>query len=516
MKPARKLNYYELLGITKEPIDDEIKNARSNCAKEFHPDTYQYKEEVSELEKEIRENIMKQINEAYGTLSDFYMRCRYDSELEAGETSEKERYLYDYAIVQEIDNCLDANKPVDFYALLGVSYESSIAEIEKAFFERITAYHPDLPINKNARENVKELNANLYNCLKLAYITLTNENSKAEYDEAYKNACSNQVEVKENKVSKRHQENKKRLAKQKTANKEKKTSGKKYSDVKTRSFIETVKTGWKEVREDEKTEPFKERHKNVSDHLAHSKLANANSIVYNISAGAIHVCCETWYQLYKLRYITEDNIPKFIIRNRVTIGSLLLAGALILTPKLTSSPDVNPDPTPALPEVTDTIEPDGSTKGSPVEEETITLNRIHVVKYGETVSEYSKESNSTIEYIAKVNDLEVNYDDSVNIQAGQKITIPYVIDKEDLSYYTSSKNLPDGMALSTFASMNNTDIDTLLRLNPEAIEVDNKDPENTTYFVVSDSLTVPDFISKSEYKSLKAQTSEYVKTNGNN
>ena len=190
-------------------------------------------------------------------------------------------------------------------------------------------------------------------------------------------------------------------------------------------------------------------------------MANANSIVYNISAGAIHVCCETWYQLYKLRYITEDNLPQFIIRNRVTIGSLLLAGALILTPKLPSSPDVNPDPTPALPEVTDTLKP-----GNDIEDDTIVLNRIHVVEYGETVSEYSKESNSTIEYIAKVNDLEVNYDDSVNIQAGQKITIPYVIDKEDLSYYTSSKNLPDGMTLSTFASMNNTDIDTLLRLNP--------------------------------------------------
>lgn len=516
MKPTKKLNYYELLGVTKESNDDEIKRSYHNCVKEFHPDLHQHKEEVSELEIKIRENILKQINEAYETLSDVLKSCQYISELEAGEMSEKERYLYDYAIAQEIDNCLDANKPVDFYELLGVSYKSSIAEIEQAFFERITAYHPDLPANKNARENVKELNADLYNCLKLAYITLTNENNKEKYDEAYKNAYLNKVAAKETKVSKRHQENKKHQTKQKATNKEKKTSSKKYSDVKTRSFIETVKTGWKEVREDEKTEPFKERHKNVSDHLAHSKLANANSIVYNIGAGAIHVCCETWYQLYKLRYITEDNIPKFIIRNRVTIGSLLLAGTLILTPKLTSSPDINPDPTPALPEVTDTINPDGDNKESPVEEETITLNRIHVVKYGETVSEYSKESNSTIEYIAKVNDLEVNYDDSVNIQAGQKITIPYVIDKEDLSYYTSSKNLPDGMSLATFASMNNTDIDTLLRLNPEAIEVNNKDPENTTYYVLSDSLTVPDFISKSEYKSLKAQTSEYVKTNGNN
>lgn len=511
MKPARKLNYYELLGVSREATNDEIKNARSNCAKEFHPDTFQYKEEVSELEKKIRGNIMKQINEAYGTLSDFHKNCKYDIELEAREMSDKEKDLYDDAIYQEIKYRLSENKPVDFYALLGVSPKSELETIKTAFFERVTAYHPDLPANKNDSKNVR---ASIYKCLKMAYIILTDENNKEKYDEAYENAYSNQIVVKETKVAVK--ESKKRLTKPKTANKEKKTSSKKYSAVKTRSFIETVKTGWKEVREDEKTEPFKERHKSVSDHLAHSKLASANPIVYNISAGTIHVCCETLYQLYKLRYITEDNIPKFIIRNRVTIGSLLLAGALILTPKLTSSPDINPDPTPALPEVTDTINPDGGKKGSTAEEETITLNRIHVVKYGETVSEYSKESNSTIKYIAKVNDLEVNYDNSVNIQAGQKITIPYVIDKEDLPYYTSSKNLPDGMSLSAFASMNNTDIDTLLRLNPEAIEVNNEDPENITYFVASDSLTVPDFISKSEYKSLKAQTEKAEKVKVNN
>ncbi|MCI6899136.1 MAG: DnaJ domain-containing protein [Tenericutes bacterium] len=425
--------------------------------------------------------------------------------------SEKERYLYDYAIFQEIDNGLDANKPVDFYALLGISYNSSIPEIEKAFFERIAAYHPDLPANKNARENVKSLNKYIYKCLEKAYIILTNENDRAIYDEEYRRAYLNKDEVKEKEKSSRtHQENKKRQTKQK-ATSQKHTSEKSYSDVKTRSFAETIRTGWKEVREDEKTEPFKERHKNVSDHIAHSKLAYANPVIFNIGSGVIHVCCETWYQLCKFRYITEDNLPKFIIRNRVTIGSLLLAGTLILVPKHALSPDTTPDQTPAAPGATDTLKP-----GNDLEDDTIVLNRIHVVESGDTVSEYSRESNSTIKYIAKVNDLEVNYDDSVNIQAGQKIIIPYVVDKEDLSYYTSSKILPDGMSLSTFASTNETDINTLLRLNPEAIEVKTENSNGVTYYVTSDTLTVPNFISKSEYKSLKAQTTEYVKTNGNN
>ncbi len=512
MKPARKLNYYELLGITKLSSPEEIKKAYHSCVKEFHPDLYQCKEEVSELEIKIRENISKQINVAYETLSDIFKSCQYDSELKAGEMSEKERYLYDYTIFQEIDNGLDSNKPVDFYALLGINYTSSVAEIEKAFFERVVSYHPDLPVNKNAREDVKSLNKYIYKCLEKAYIILTNEKSRAEYDETYKETyLKNNDEKKEEKK----QERKNYQTKEKTTSK-KKSSGKKYSDIKTKSFIETVKTGWKEVRDDEKTEPFKERHKNVSEHLTHTKLADANLLVYNISAGAIHVCCETWYQLYKLRYITEDNLPKFIIRNRVTIGSLLLAWALILTPKNASSQDITPETTPAVPEITDTIQTNDDTKEQELEEETITLNKVFLVEYGDTVYDYSLDSNSTIEYIAKVNDLEVNYDNSVNIQAGQKITVPYVINKEDLSYYTSSKNYPDDIPLTTFASINNTDIETLLRLNPEAIEVDNKDSENTTYFVTSESLTVPDFISKSEYKSIKAQTEEYTKTTGNN
>lgn len=511
MKPARKLNYYELLGVTRESTSEEIKKAYHDCVKEFHPDLYQHKEEVSELEIKIRENILKQINAAYETLSDVYKSCKYDSELETGEMSEKERYLYDYSIFQEIDNGLDANKPVDFYALLGISYNSSIPEIEKAFFERIAAYHPDLSANKNARENVKSLNKYIYKCLEKAYVILTNENDRAIYDEEYRRAYLNKDEVKEKEKSSRtHQENKKRQTKQK-ATSQKHTSEKSYSDVKTRSFAETIRTGWKEVREDEKTEPFKERHKNVSDYIAHSKLAYANPVIFNIGSGVIHVCCETWYQLCKFRYITEDNLPKFIIRNRVTIGSLLLAGTLILVPKHALSPDTTPDQTPAAPGATDTLKP-----GNDLEDDTIVLNRIHVVESGDTVSEYSRESNSTIKYIAKVNDLEVNYDDSVNIQAGQKIIIPYVVDKEDLSYYTSSKILPDGMSLSTFASTNETDINTLLRLNPEAIEVKTENSNGVTYYVTSDTLTVPNFISKSEYKSLKAQTTEYVKTNGNN
>ncbi len=499
MKPTKKLNYYELLGVSNLSSPEEIKKAYRNCVKEFHPDLYQNNEEVSELELNIRENILRQINEAYETLSDFYKSCQYDAELSSDEMTDKEKYLYNYAILQEIDNCLDTGKIVDFYSLLGIKYDATEAEIEKAFFERITTYHPSLPSNKKAKEEMKAINEDIYMCMKNAYIVLSNRESKEKYDEIYKKTYLNQ---------------KKGENKGKKDNFKTKEGRPRYSDVKTKNFTETVKKGWKEVREDEKTEPFKERHKNVSTHLAHSKLADTNPIIFNVSSGAIHVVAETWYQLYKLRYITEDNLPKFIIRNRVTIGSLLLVGSLIAIPKQASSNEVPKEIETEVPKITETIEKEETAIS--VEEGTITLNRVFLVEYGDTVYDYSVDSNSTIEYIAKTNDLTVNYDNSVNIQAGQKITVPYVIDKEDLSYYTSSKTYQSSLPLETFASINETDIDTLLLLNPEAIEIKNKESKNPTYSVISDSLRVPEFLSKSEYKSIKTQTEVYTKTNQNN
>ena len=105
MKPARKLNYYELLGVTRESTSEEIKKAYHDCVKEFHPDLYQHKEEVSELEIKIRENILKQINAAYETLSDVYKSCKYDSELETGEITYGLERLAMY--IQDVDSVYD-------------------------------------------------------------------------------------------------------------------------------------------------------------------------------------------------------------------------------------------------------------------------------------------------------------------------------------------------------------------------------------------------------------------------
>src|SRR5512141_1838253 len=62
-------DYYEILGIGRNASDDEIKSAFRKLARQYHPDVNK--------ESDAEENF-KEINEAYGVLSDHDKRARYD------------------------------------------------------------------------------------------------------------------------------------------------------------------------------------------------------------------------------------------------------------------------------------------------------------------------------------------------------------------------------------------------------------------------------------------------------
>src|SRR5258706_3745053 len=62
-------DYYEVLGIGRNASDDEIKAAFRNLARQFHPDVNK---------EDDAEEKFKEINEAYGVLSDSDKRARYD------------------------------------------------------------------------------------------------------------------------------------------------------------------------------------------------------------------------------------------------------------------------------------------------------------------------------------------------------------------------------------------------------------------------------------------------------
>lgn len=67
---AEKRDYYEALGISKGASDDDVKKAYRKMAKKYHPDANPNNKEAEERFKEV--------NEAYGVLSDSQKKAQYD------------------------------------------------------------------------------------------------------------------------------------------------------------------------------------------------------------------------------------------------------------------------------------------------------------------------------------------------------------------------------------------------------------------------------------------------------
>lgn len=69
---AESKDYYDILGVSKDASDDEIKRAFRKLAKKYHPDAHTGEEKK---EAEVK---FKEVNEAYSVLSDSTKRAQYD------------------------------------------------------------------------------------------------------------------------------------------------------------------------------------------------------------------------------------------------------------------------------------------------------------------------------------------------------------------------------------------------------------------------------------------------------
>lgn len=430
----------------------------------------------------------------------------------------------------------------DFYEILGVEDTATIEEIKKAYRKKALELHPDANVNKNLTEEQLTKMREEFTRANVAYKTLTEEEEKAKYDQKRKEhyeKIRRQQEAKQQEAERRRQEEAFRRAQQRasyswdyayhatgfdrgtyerqnradetrsnTQNRSRTSSTyhtqntrrqestmrsqtQKRASHKKENFFQSLKRQYQEVRRDEKKYNFKNRHQDISaeyyDAFADKVTSIPKEVLYYAGSGATHVLLELFYQLAKLRYLNKDAFTKFVIRNRKLVTAAILVGVMVSTGVF----QTDKTPTGAIREGEDLA---ATTTTTIPNEEELTLNRYYKIESGDTLSELAEEANISAEDLRIANGLS-----SSTIYQDDTIKIPYHIKSEELKYYTQ-KIQAEGISLESLAKMYETDVDTLFRLNEEAI-VRLEDG----LYALTDELVVPKFITKAELKDLKAQ-----------
>lgn len=545
MSLNRKSDYYEILGVSRNATLEEIKAGYRQEIKKFHPDkrASMDKESLDPIDERVKDFLAQQIIDAYRTLKDSSLKATYDATLPE-KKSEEELISDDLETLTEISRSLRYDF-IDIYKLLGVKRNASTTDIDKAFLNLAYSYNPELTVNATKSPKAQDMIKNIYGILEASYNVVNTAEKRVEYDEKTREYLLKRVKEHQEKAKARaqkeeqekarqeeqekvRQEEQKRRENQSKKEKEQtppKTESSNFEQknhtTKSENRVQEPKTmsqsfkdAWQEIRSEEKTYPFTERHKNINKNI-HSKYYPYRAtlpqyIVYGLKNGLLHVSAELVYQLEKFRYITEDNIPKFIIRNRKSLCGIIVAGVLI-TSAVTKDNDsviTPPEEQPTTPVTDPVISEDDTVENI---SDKIVLNRVHVIEFGETLSEYSEDSNTTVEEIKRIN----NIKDEDIIESGKKIVIPYIISKDDLKYYVSSTEYDSNIPLETYAALYETDVETLLQLNKEAIDKVVLSTGQTAYMPISNTLQVPSFISKNVLDAQKeVSTGAYTKTNG--
>lgn len=536
MSLNRKLDYYEILGVSRNATLEEIKAGYRQEIKKFHPDkrASMDKESLDPIDERVKDFLAQQIIDAYRTLKDSSLKATYDATLPE-KKSEEELISDDLETLTEISRSLRYDF-IDIYKLLGVKRNASTTDIDKAFLNLAYSYNPELTVNATKSPKAQDMIKNIYGILEASYNVVNTAEKRVEYDEKTREYLLKKVKENQEKAKARAQKEEQEKARQEEQKRRENQSKKEKEQTppKTESsnfeqknhttksenrgqepktMSQSFKEAWQEVRSEEKSYPFTERHKNINKNI-HSKYYPYRAtlpqyIVYGLKNGLLHVSAELVYQLEKFRYITEDNIPKFIIRNRKSLCGIVVAGVLITSAVGKANDKIEPpvEPTPST--VTDSISNDDTQ--SPTIPDEVVLNRVHIIEDGDTLTKYSNESNTSIEQIMSVNGLE----NSDKIMSGDRIIIPYTVSNEDLKYYVSSKEYSSEIPLETFAALYETDVETLLQLNKEAIDKVVLSTGQTAYMPISNTLQVPSFISKNILDAQKeASTGAYTKTNG--
>lgn len=442
---------------------------------------------------------------------------------------------------------------IDYYKILGVSRNASEDEIKNAWRTLAKKYHPDRnPGDEEATRITQKLNE--------AYEHLGNEsknNKRQEYNRQYDEYYAAQARKQQERQQQREQEARERQERARAwqnsqsnsgyekQNTDRQSTGSKKQSRTTaeqateepeeRKFWNDVKQAWKEVRAEEKKEPFFARHSHLDqaikreDKKARTKnfyyhdeegvkrtgrktrpRTTPEGIVFHLKRGTLHIAYETLTQLEKLTHITEDTVPKFIIRNRnvlagalavcIIAGGFGMKGEEPVQPAQPSYSTTTQQPTEDMDLGMDVIAGEEERKEEARVNQEYKVYRTYTIKYGDTLSQLAEDANCSLSELTAYNGIA----NASAIKAGQDIVIPYNIESGDLRYATYAAYLPEGMTIETFAERYSTTVSSIIALNEEAFNEEGQ--------ALSDTLLVPNFATPSEIKEQKAASQEKTYT----
>lgn len=457
---------------------------------------------------------------------------------------------------------------VDYYKILGVGRYASEEEIKAAYRDLSKKYHPDR--NQGDAEAAKKMSE-----VNSAYQVLNDSkwHKKSEYDRKYDEYYAEirrrrrEEEERQEQSYQRRQQYSQQTGYQQSQQQRTQWqqygpgydhqtfSGRsagtgRYNNVnyngmnsgipedeveEERTFWGDIKQAWREVREEEKEEPFFDRHSAADraikrkDEKSRTKRyyfydaygqkryynktrprTNFEGVMFQLKRGTLHVAYETLIQLEKLTHITEDSIPKYVLRNRNVLAGALAVCIAFGAAGMNNEQEPVDYPTYSVSQQTPMptedmnlgeeiiLEEEQRTEEAKINQE-YTVYRTYTIGYGDTLSELAEDANCTVAEIQNKNGIS----NASFIRVGQDILVPYHIESGDLRYATYSAYIPAGRSLADFAKEYDTTVDSIIALNEECFE----DGQ-----IVTDTLLVPNFKTQYEIDTQKNEASAYTRT----
>lgn len=161
---------YEVLGISKNATDEEIKNAYRELARKYHPDNYS-DNPLSDLAAEK----MKEINEAYDAIVDSRRNNSskgsnntYNNSYGGGTNFPEVRSLINQGRLEQAQEILDGvppqNRDAEWYFLNGtVLYRRGWFDQAYTSFATAVRMNPQNPEYRNAMNNAQRQSGQQYN-----------------------------------------------------------------------------------------------------------------------------------------------------------------------------------------------------------------------------------------------------------------------------------------------------------------------------------------------------------------